>query len=96
MIKKEIVKLELKIKKKQKINIGGNKPTFLFVQEQDGKLMMWVEYEVEFYGAYCLEIDIVETGKQFETQGKYVGSALMSSGEEYHVYAKEHYTRGDE
>lgn len=95
IIQKRIVKYELEITGRQKIDIGGNMPTFLSVQEQNGKLMMWIQHEENFPGTFNINIDVIETGKPFVTQGKYVGMAILPSGKEFHVFAEFNYIRTD-
>ena len=96
-IKKRIQKYVLNIAgSKQNIDVGGAMPTVLTVAEQNGKLTMWVELEEDYPGSFNIDIDVIATGQQYETQGKYVGTAIMSNDEEWHVFANKNYIRVDE
>jgi hypothetical protein len=94
-MKHKIYKYELEITDRQNISIGGSMPTVLTVHEQDGKLMMWVQQEDDFPGSFNIDVDVISTGNPYETSGKYVGTAFMSNGAVWHVFAETHYIRAD-
>ena len=92
-IKSRVVKYKLEITEHQSIEIGGNMPKFLAVRELGVELVIWVEQEIDYPGTFKIDIDIAETDKEFYSKGSYVGTVIMSTGKELHVYAKSHYTR---
>ena len=90
-----IYEYELEITAKQNIEIGGFMPIGFSVNEQNGKLMMWVQLDEGYPGSFNIDVDVIETGKSFETEGKLVGTAVMASGSVWHVFVKINYIRSD-
>ena len=94
----KIYKYELDITDYQNIDVGGAMPTILSVKEQDGKLMMWVQLEEDYPGTFNLDIDIIGTGNPYEPrlQSEFVDTVIMTSGMEWHIFAKKNYVRKDD
>ena len=90
-----IYKYELKITDKQNIEIGGLMPCGFSVNEQNGKLMMWVQLDEDYPGSFNLDVDIIGTGNTYQTEGKFIGTVLMSNGAVWHIFAKVNYIRSE-
>lgn len=88
-------KYELELTDKQNLDIGGNNPTPLSVHEINGKLIMFVQLDEGYPGSFNIDVDITETEDQYTTKGEYIGTVVMLSGKEFHVFAKTNYIRAD-
>jgi len=98
-----ILKYELNLMKNQQtINTGIYCAQPIAVAEQYGKLMLWVEvcenidesifaYPNDSGGVFEIDVRIIGTGQSFTKElfgPRYIGTAVMSDGYVWHVYAE--------
>ena len=94
-----ILKLELTKKPgKQTILTDGFFVRPISVAEQYGKLMLWAEASetTPLDNDYKLDVDVVWTGRHFDTRKPYIGTVVMSDGLAYHVFASGGVKPGEE
>ena len=96
MISMIVKQFELETAVTQNIILGGEMPLGFSVAELDGKLMLWVQLEENYPGEFNLDVDVVATDIPCETQGTFVGTAIMSSGDIWHVFAKKNYIKTED
>lgn len=83
-----IFKFPLAITDEQTVLIGDPNAKALHVEEQDGILMLWALLDRDYMtGHRKMFVQIVGTGHEFRPQGDYVGTAKMSNGLVWHVFA---------
>ena len=91
----KIYKYVLEITDRQVIEIGKQYATPLSVGEQNGKLVMWAVVEDDFAKRgligndnYEIVVDIIGTGRNCETNKRFLGTVVMSYGLVWHVFAE--------
>jgi len=91
----KIWKYELQITDRQYIPVGSSYVWPLSVAEQNGKLMLWAHViKEDGFPPRCkntITVDIIGTGNPYEfdmTADNFVGTAVMSYGAVWHVFAR--------
>ena len=86
-----ILKYELEILDNQTIPIGSMSAKPLSVAEQSGRLMLWVETDIEHdpSGGGAINVEIIGTGNYAAAPSMpFIGTVVMSNGFVWHVYAE--------
>ena len=90
-----IREFELEHTNEHNIEIGGAMPVGFSVAEYNRKLRLWVQLEEGYPGTFNVDVFTMKTEQQYEKQTIFAGTAVMSSGEVYHVFTKTHYIRNE-